>query len=62
MVTGHHGNHFMMHKNIKSLCCTPETNIIFKSILLQLKNRMKSLTALITRHKNLKVPPAKWTT
>ena len=24
----HSGDHFMMYKNIKSLCCTLETNII----------------------------------
>ena len=24
----YHGDHFIMYKNIKSLCCTPEINII----------------------------------
>ena len=24
----YYGDHFIMHKNIESLCCTPETNII----------------------------------
>ena len=24
----YHGDHFIMYKNIESLCCTPETNII----------------------------------
>ena len=26
MVTRHHGNHFIMYKNIESLWCMPETN------------------------------------
>ena len=28
MVTTYCGDHFIMHKNIESLCCTPETNRI----------------------------------
>ena len=26
----HSGNHFIMYKNIESLCCKPESNIILK--------------------------------
>ena len=29
----YHGDHFVMFKNIKSLCCTPETDIILLSHL-----------------------------
>ena len=26
----YHGDHFVIYKNIKSLCCTPETDIMLK--------------------------------
>lgn len=25
----YHGDYFAMYENIESLCCTPETNVIF---------------------------------
>ena len=28
MLTRHCGDHFAIYTNIKSLCCTPETNIM----------------------------------
>ena len=27
MVIRHHGDNFIIHTNVKSLCCTPETNM-----------------------------------
>ena len=33
----YYGEHFVMYRIVKSLCCTPETNVVLYLTVLQLK-------------------------
>ena len=43
-----YGEHFVMYINVKSLCCTPETNIIFCFNYISIKKTQK---CLLQRHR-----------